>query len=327
MADTLVRTLAEWRQFFKENGQAHEVLELMDQDNSINDDIPWMEANHKDGHVSVIRTKLPEVYWRRLYKGVPNSKTGVSQVKDATAMMEARNNLDVKLLKIQGDQAAAYRAQEDRGFMEAFRQKLATSLFYGDSNSNPDEFNGLAMRYPTKTSPNVVDGGGSGSACTSMWGIVWGATDVHGIFPNGSKAGLSHRVLPEQDVNDADGNPYRAVASLFEWDCGLTVRDWRSVIRICNIDTNKLTLKKGDSGFVDLHRLTIVAKNKVPTAKRARLVWYCNQDVMTALELQASDAGNVQLMYGELFDSKNVPFLHGRPVRQCDAILSTEAAI
>lgn len=146
MADTLVRTLAEWRQFFKENGQAHEVLELMDQDNSINDDIPWMEANHKDGHVSVIRTKLPEVYWRRLYKGVPNSKTGVSQVKDATAMMEARNNLDVKLLKIQGDQAAAYRAQEDRGFMEAFRQKLATTLFYGDSNSNPDEFNGLPVR-------------------------------------------------------------------------------------------------------------------------------------------------------------------------------------
>ena len=327
MADTLVRTLAEWRQFFKENGQAHEVLELMDQDNSINDDIPWMEANHKDGHVSDIRTKLPEVYWRRLYKGVPNSKTGVSQVKDATAMMEARNNLDVKLLKIQGDQAAAYRAQEDRGFMEAFRQKLATTLFYGDSNSNPDEFNGLSMRYPTKTSPGVVDAAGTGSACTSMWAIVWGATDVHGIFPNGSKAGLTHRVLPEQDVLDGDGLSYRAVASLFEWDCGLTVRDWRSVIRICNIDTTKLTLKKGDSGFIDLHRLTIIAKNKIPTAKRARLVWYCNQDVLTALELQASDAGNVQLMYGELFDSKNVPFLHGRPVRQCDAILSTEAAI
>ena len=48
---------------------------------------------------------------------------------------------------------------------------------------------------------------------------------------------------------------------------------------------------------------------------------------MTALELQASDAGNVQLMYGELFNSKNIPFLHGRPVRQCDAILSTQTAL
>lgn len=327
MADTLVRTLAEWRQFFKENGQAHEVLELMDQDNSINDDIPWMEANHKDGHVSVIRSNLPTIYWRRLYKGVPNSKSGVTQVKDSTAMMEARNEIDIKLLRIQGDQAAAYRAQEDRGFMEAFRQKLATTLFYGDIDTNPDEFNGLSKRYPTKTSPNVVDAAGTGNACTSMWGIVWGATDVHGIFPNGSKAGLDMRVLPEQDASDGDGNKFRSVASLFEWDCGLTVRDWRSVVRICNIDTTKLTLKKGDSGFIDLHRLTITAKNKVPTAKRARLVWYCNSDVMTALELQASDAGNVQLMYGELFQSKNVPFLHSHPVRQCDAILSTEAAI
>ena len=50
MADTLVRTLAEWGQFFKENGQPHDVIELMDQDNSINDDIPWMEANSEDGH-------------------------------------------------------------------------------------------------------------------------------------------------------------------------------------------------------------------------------------------------------------------------------------
>jgi hypothetical protein len=287
MADTLVRTLAEWGQFFKENGQPHDVIELMDQDNSINDDIPWMEANSEDGHKSVIRTSLP----------------------------------------LHGSQAAAYRAQEDRGFLEAFRQKLATTLFYGNSNTTPDEFNGLGMRYPTKTSPNVVDAAGSGSACTDMWGIVWGGTDVHGIFPKGAKAGLSMRVLPEQDVLDASNNPYRAVATLFEWNVGLTVRDWRSVVRICNIDTTKLTLKKGETGFVDLHRLTIIAKNKIPTAKRNRLVWYCNQDVMTALELQASDAGNVQLMYGELFNSKNVPFLHGRPVRQCDAILSTQTAL
>lgn len=327
MAETLVRTLAEWRQFFKENGQAHEVLELMDQDNSINDDIPWMEANHKDGHVSVIRSNLPTIYWRRLYKGVPNSKSGVTQVKDSTAMMEARNEIDVKLLRIQGDQAAAYRAQEDRGFMEAFRQKLATTLFYGDIDTNPDEFNGLSKRYPTKTSANVVDAAGTGSACTSVWAIVWGATDVHGIFPNGSKAGLDMRVLPEQDATDDSGYKFRSVASLFEWDCGLTVRDWRSVVRICNIDTTKLTLKKGDSGFIDLHRLTIIAKNKIPAAKQSRIVWYCNSEVKTALELQSSDAGNVQLMYGELFNSKNVPFLHSCPVRQCDAILSTEAAI
>lgn len=49
--------------------------------------------------------------------------------------------------------------------------------------------------------------------------------------------------------------------------------------------------------------------------------------MLTALELQNSDAGQVQLHYGEFFDAKAVPVLHGRPVRQCDAIASDEASI
>ena len=49
--------------------------------------------------------------------------------------------------------------------------------------------------------------------------------------------------------------------------------------------------------------------------------------MLTALELQNSDAGQVQLQYGEFFAAQAVPVLHGRPVRQCDAILSTEQPI
>ena len=41
----------------------------------------------------------------------------------------------------------------------------------------------------------------------------------------------------------------------------------------------------------------------------------------------AVSAGQVQLHYGEFFDAKAVPVLHGRPVRQCDAIASDEASI
>ena len=65
----------------------------------------------------------------------------------------------------------------------------------------------------------------------------------------------------------------------------------------------------------------------MPQHLRQKAVWYANADVLTALELQNSDAGNVQLQYGEFFDSKAVPVLHGRPVRQCDAILSSEAVL
>jgi hypothetical protein len=48
---------------------------------------------------------------------------------------------------------------------------------------------------------------------------------------------------------------------------------------------------------------------------------------MSALERQASDRGNVELRYGELFNSKDIPYVHGIAVRQVDAILSTEEAL
>jgi hypothetical protein len=96
-----------------------------------------------------------------------------------------------------------------------------------------------------------------------------------------------------------------------------------------------LTKAKGETGFVDMHRLTIQAKNKVPKEKRQRMRWYCNSDVMTAIELQATDAGNVTLVYrkedsrmgGPLFKSYTVTELHGCPLRQQDAILSTEEVL
>ncbi len=65
----------------------------------------------------------------------------------------------------------------------------------------------------------------------------------------------------------------------------------------------------------------------MPQHLRQKAVWYANADVLTALELQNSDAGNVQLQYGEFFDARAVPVLHGRPVRQCDAVLASENAI
>ena len=66
-----------------------------------------------------------------------------------------------------------------------------------------------------------------------------------------------------------------------------------------------------------------------------RMKWYMNQEVMTAMEYQATDAGNVTLVYrkedaqgaGPLFKSYTVQELHGCDVRQCDAILTTEEAL
>jgi hypothetical protein len=160
-----------------------------------------------------------------------------------------------------------------------------------------------------------------------MYLVCWGSDSVHGLYPRGSAGGLKNEDLGKYMTTDASGNKFQVVGDKYTWRCGLAVRDWRAVVRICNIDTTKLTLRKGASGWIDLQQLTITAKNLMPPQMRSKAIWYCNQDVMTALEMQAIDYNTVHLNYGEFFDSKAVPILHGRPVRQCDALLSTEAVV
>ena len=56
----LVATLAELEDFYK--GQpAGDILELMNQTNDILSDVQFMESNQSDGHLTRIRTGLPEV--------------------------------------------------------------------------------------------------------------------------------------------------------------------------------------------------------------------------------------------------------------------------
>lgn len=330
----IVATLAELEDFYK-GQKAGDIIELMNQTNDILTDVPFMESNQTDGHLTRIRTGLPEVYWRRLYQGTPPSKSQWSQVKEGCGILEAIMELDVEEIALYGDKAKAFRLSEGKAFAESMRQKVAATMFYGDSNKNPDEFNGLAMRYPSKASPNVIDAGGTGNACTSMYLICWGANTAHGLYPKGSTGGLSNEDLGKYMAQDANGRKFRVVGDQYNWRCGLTVRDWRAVARIANIPVAALTKRKGEDGFVDLHRLTIMAKNQMPENMRNQAIWYCNADVLTALELQATDAGNVTLTYrtedsgkgGPLFKSTQITSLHARPIRQCDVLSSAEKAI
>ena len=274
----LVVSLAEMEQFYR-GDKAGQIIELMNKTNDIMDDVLWMESNQSDGHLTRIRTGLPDVYWRRLYQGTPPSKSQWSQVKEGCGILEAIMELDVEELRLYGSRDKVFRMSEGVAFAEAMRQKVATTLFYGNSNINPDEFNG----------------------------------------------GLSHEDLKTYMAQDPDGRKYQVVGDKYNWRCGLAVRDWRGIVRIANVPVAALGKRKGQNGFVDMQKLTIEAKNLMPQHLRQKAVWYANADVLTALELQNSDAGNVQLQYGEFFDSKAV--LHGRPVRQCDAILSSEAVL
>ena len=320
-------TLKEIGQFYDEGGKMRTFINMLAQDNPLLEHMPFIMGNETDGHSHNMVTSLPTVQLRALYQGTSASKGGVSTVKDVCRQLSARFGVDRDLLeKYEGDSAKnAFRMQHGKLHIEAMKQTAVGYMIYGNNNSNAAEWLGLTPRYQYTTSPGVVNAGGSTSdKQTSIWGIVWDPMGVHGIYPKNMKAGVQHEDLGLHDAYDADGKPYRAYGDEWKWNLGLAVGDWRYATRICNIDTTTVkTFSSGDP-VVDLQTYTIEAKNKVPAGVRGRLKWYVPNIVMTALELQAIKAPNVQLHYGEYFGSKSQLMLHGCPVFECDGILETE---
>lgn len=208
-------TLADWGKRIDPNGKVDKIIELLSQTNPILLDMMIMESNSPTGHKTTVRTGLPDATWRLLNYGVPNSKSTTAQVTDTMGMLETYAEIDKSLADLNGN-TAEFRLSEDRAFLEAMNQKMAQTLFYGDTSVNPQQFMGLASRYSSKSAgngQNIIDAGGTGTDNTSIWLVVWGENTVHGIFPKGQKAGLQMQDLGEQTLRDAAGGQYQGYRS------------------------------------------------------------------------------------------------------------------
>lgn len=337
-------TLADWAKRVDDNYKIATIVELLSMVNEILDDMLWVEGNLPTGHKSTIRTGLPAATWRLLNYGVPNGKSTTAQITDACGNLETYSVIDKDIADLNGN-TPEFRLSEVKAFLEGMSQQVATTIFYGNTLVNPERFTGLAPRYNTvltttaQTAANVIDAGGTGSTNTSIWIVVWGSDTCHGIFPKGKIAGLQHKDMGEWPVTDAVGGTYQAYRDHFKWEVGLTVRDWRYIVRICNID---VTLLSGGSA-ANLINALIRGLYKLPTTGRSstsvqksdapsiqgemgRTVIYCNRVVKTYLDIQAVNKANVLLSISE-FDGMVVTKFRGVPVRVCDAILNTEARL
>lgn len=338
-------TLTDWAKSRNPDGSTAAVIELLNQSNEILREMPWMEGNLPTGHRSTVRTGLPTPTWRKLYQGVQPSKSTRAQVDDTCGMLEARNEVDVDLVTLNGS-TATFRLSEAQAEVEGMNQALAQTIFYGDQSVNPERFTGLAPRYSSLTATsgaNIVDGGGTGSDNTSVWLIVWSENTVTGIFPKGTKAGLDHKDLGEIDAFDNTQTPpgrYRAFADLWKWKCGLTVRDWRYAVRIANIDISDLTGQTGtqaSTAATALMKLMIRAMARIPQMGMGTAVFYANRTVKEWLSIAALDKSQNALaiqpavnQFGTVapgsVNNGTLTFL-GVPVRTVDQLLSTEARV
>ena len=322
------------------NGSIADIGEVLQQYNDILDDIGWKEGNLPTGEQMTIRTSKPTPSFRLLNGGVVPNKSTTGQIVETCAIMEERSHVDVDIANLNGD-AAAFRLSEDAAIVQAMSDTLASTLIYGDVSVDPEKFNGLAARYFSKTathvtSSQIIDAGGTGSDNTSIWLVLWSPQTVYGIYPKGSKAGLFQEDRGIQDllVNSSTGAYMRAYVTFFQWKCGFAIKDYRAVVRICNIDISDLeTASDASDSSCNLTKFMSQALDKLPPNLSGRKVFYMNERVRSMLRVKMLNKSNVLFSIEEVKGADAIPrpdgilkFL-GVPCRRIDSILNTEDRI
>lgn len=304
-----------------------QIVELLNETNEILDDMTVIEANGFTEHKTTVRSGLPTGTWRKLNYGVQPEKSRTVQIKDSLGMLETYAEVDKALADLNGN-SAAWRLSEDRAFLEGINQTLATALFYGDSSLDPEKFTGLAPRYSSLSAENainIIDAGGTGSDNASIWLVVWGPNTCHAIYPKGSPAGLQSRDLGEDTLTDAAGGRYQGYRTHYKWDIGLTLRDWRYVVRIANVDVSDLT-KNAASG-ADLIDLLTQAVELIPNLGMGRPVFYMPRKLRSFLRRQITNKVAASTLTMEEVAGRKVVAFDGIPCRRTDALLLTEARV
>jgi hypothetical protein len=258
-------------------------------------------------------------------QGVTPTRGDTSQVEEDIGMLEARAEIDDRLMRIASD-PAKLRDNENRPFIEGIGQEFANTFIAGSRTSSPEEFNGLETRYSTIDSGQwrtvFNNGESAGSTNTSIWIVQWGETLAHLIYPKNSKQlGITETDLGLETVFEAGSTTakFSAWVTKFQLDIGLAIHDRRAIKRIANINASRTDAQSLDEDVL------IEAINDLPFNAR-NAVMYVNRDTQTQLDILAKDKVNVNYTPDGPFGRPQMMF-RGIPVHRLDAITSTEGVI
>jgi len=311
------------------NGSIAGIVEALTQRNPILMDAMAMEGNLPTGHRCTIRAGLPTVGWRRFNQGVARSKSTTIQIDENIGMLNGQSFVDCDLAELNGNEAA-FRASEDISFLQAMNNEVAATLFYGNSDLDPEEFMGLTPRYNNisgnDNSGHVLDSGvgtGTGSDQASIWFVTWGPDTAYLVYPKGSTAGLTPTPMGKQLVEDgADSDRYfLAWVTDWKWKVGLVVKDWRYHVRIGDIDTGDWATTE-----IELIDQMIEAYNRVYDLNVGRTVIYMNRTVKSHLDKTIYNKDEMHFTPAE-WHGRQVDSFRGIPILTCDALSIVESAM
>lgn len=331
------KTLADRATEVGRAGDQLAVIEMLSEVNPLFDHAMAVPCNEGSQHKTSVRTGLPAGTWTALYEGIPQEKSRRRTVSDATARIEALSTVDKRLLDISKDPAQT-RLDEASAFIEGMSQSINDAILYSDL-SDAKKFLGLTPRFDSLTAENggqIVNASGAQSDNQSVWMITWSPRTCHLIYPDFNvpgKAMIERKDKGEQRVLDDNGNPYYVMEEHFACHVGISVRDWRYVGRIANIDVSDLIA--GSVNTLDLMRqLFYKTHARAPiNAKRTQQVSgktciYASRTFIEALDEDMSDKTNVELTIeqaGGVYRAASA--YRGIPIYELDSLLDTEAVV
>jgi hypothetical protein len=307
------------------DGRMIPVVQALAQDNFFLQTMHFKEGNLDTGHRVASENALPSVSWVRVNEGITPSTSNSDTYDETTGMLEGLSSIDPRLANMNGN-AAEYRASKDDAFVAQMSNTLESAFFYESTAANPERILGLAARLGSTTGKYgkqiiLCDAAAAGADQNSLYLIGWGEHTAYGISPRGKASGLQMDDKGEVRTTDALGKVIYKLETLFHWDVGFCVEDYRAIVRVANIDSSLIA-----ANGTNLITAAIKATHQV-RKPGARFAWYTNKFVGTYLHLQAYQSTANGTMSIQNYGGQQITTLLGYPVYETDALTSTEAPV
>jgi hypothetical protein len=311
-------TLSELAKRTDPKGNPAKIAQVLQQRNQILEDIPWTEANETFSHRTTRAAAEPSGTYRMINYGIAVAAGETTVVTDVVGLLESYSKIDKRLVEAAAN-PMEFRAQEDMMHVSGLGKTFAESLVYGNASDTAAEFTGLAARMDSASDTNVIDAGGSGSTCTSIYLVTWGLDTAHGIYGKGSTAGLQAEDLGIQTW-ESSSLVNRWYVTHFRWEGGLVVRDPACIGRIASIQSTGTSNIFNEDDLIDLIGMYAEVR---PTTRL-----YVNRTVMTQMWKRLKDKNNVYFTRNDGLDAGGMPIsFNGIPVRLVEQITNTETAL
>nr|DAH74254.1 MAG TPA: major capsid protein [Caudoviricetes sp.] len=291
-------TLAEYAQVAGLKGVQLEVVHTIEDTEPLFASAPIIKCNSGQVNKTQVITQYPVGQTRGYNMGVTAEKAASKVVQDDTCMIETYNEIDVEIVRQNGD-SARWRANQDKAFVRGLAHSTAERIFNASKKRDPFEFDGLGTRYSKIDGEHVIDAAVEDTVYADLWLVNWGTNTVHLIYPEGGVAGLHQNFEQNVDARDPKNRLFKVDRTWYKWYMGLAVPDPAQVVRIANVPVNKAL-----SGDYDLITALTLATEGLPGDVLPGCGIYMNQKLRSALRLQITAKPNVNLTFDTVAGKK-----------------------